>query len=150
MNKTEPFPMDWDEWRAEWRAWCTEHADDLKPTRKLYPGKNVMADDVLGTWIIRGQLTELSAFTFPNLEERDESGRLIDKDHRSVGITRGIGVDSDSDVAHSFADLERLLGIEPITDTIERARLAQQRDRLLPDTHIIGSGDERGLENYGS
>jgi len=108
---TEPFPLDWEEWQTAWREWLNAHADDLKPTRERFPGKNFMADEVLGTWKIAGRLVELSTFRFPNLEERDDAGRLIEKEHRSVGITRGIGADSNGDVAASFAELERMLGI---------------------------------------
>lgn len=108
------FPLDWDEWRKEWNAWKSDHADDLRPTSFRFPGKNFLADEILGTWSINGRNVELSEVRFPNLSERDERGSLKHFDVRGIGITFGTAAGSDAPdnpVVHSFAELEHELGI---------------------------------------
>lgn len=78
------------------------------------PGKNFIADEVLGTWSVNGRNVELSEVTFPNLSERDENGRLKQFQVRYIGITFGTGGGSDapdSPLVSTFAELERELGI---------------------------------------
>ena len=51
MPDTPPtFPLDWDNWRDDWRLWLDKHADALTPTPKAIPGQNFMADEILGTY----------------------------------------------------------------------------------------------------
>lgn len=101
------LPLDWNEWRAEWSGWRASHADNLKPARKFKPGKNFLADEILGTFKVNGRLVEISELTFPNLSERDERGFLIHKDVRAIGLTFEDG----GTVVHSFQELERELGL---------------------------------------
>ena len=101
----DTFPLDWNEWRHEWARWSTEK--NLKRTPSPFKGKNFLADAVLGTFKVNGRTVELSEATFPNLSDRDERGNLIRQDHRYVGITFEDG----TDLADSFAALERILGI---------------------------------------
>jgi hypothetical protein len=108
---TEQLPLDWDEWRGQWQQWRLAHATDLRSTDRHFPGKNFLANEKLGTWKIKGRVVELSEVTFPNLTERDERGRLKIHDVRAIGITYGVGVDSAGTVVHSFAELERELGL---------------------------------------
>lgn len=104
---TERFPIDYAEWRAEWRAWIDSHPMP-KPRSNPFKGRNFLADEILGVWRVGGQAVELSAVTFPNLSERDVRGNLIDTRVRSVGITREDGT---TDVVNSFPDLERALEV---------------------------------------
>ena len=113
-DKEAPFPIDWNDWKRLWDAWKIEHADQLRPTNFRFPGTNLLADEKLGTWSIGGRNVELSEVTFPNLSERDESGRLIDKRVRMVGITFRTGAmpdRPDQPVVTTFAELERELGL---------------------------------------
>ena len=105
MSETE-FPVDWNEWNKEWQRWKRAHRADLRATRERFEGKNLLADDVLGTWDINGRTVELSEVTFPDFGSRDSSRRF-----RAVGITYGTGVDGAGTVVHSWRELERALGI---------------------------------------
>jgi len=113
---TTGLPLDWDEWRKEWKAWKSAHEDDLRPIgamRSAFPGKNFLADEVLGVWKVNGRAVELSEVVFPNLSERDAAtGRLIEKRIRSIGITfDGVGTKGTGAVVGSFAELENALGL---------------------------------------
>lgn len=106
------FPIDYDEWVAEWETWKHENSAYLKPTSVRFPGKNFLADEVLGTWEVNGRVVELSVVIFPNFNERDENGRILDFRVRHIGITYGVGVDFDGGgVVNSFEQLEKELGI---------------------------------------
>jgi hypothetical protein len=107
------FPIDWNEWSAAWHQWLTAHADKLGPTLTRFPGKNVLADEVLGTFEIEGRTVELSEVTFPNLSERDEREILKNERHRFVGICweKDAQDSRESALAENFDELERLLGI---------------------------------------
>ena len=111
MTKDETtftLPLDWNEWREEWGKWRERHSDSLKPARKFKPGKNFLADEILGVFEVNGRRVELSELTFPNLSERDERGMLIHKDVRAIGLTFD---DDETNVVHSFEELERELGL---------------------------------------
>lgn len=107
QDKTEPFPLEWNAWREQWAAWLAEQreAGTLRPTSFRFPGKNFLADEVLGTWSVNGRNVELSEVTFPALGERPR------RDVRYVGVTYGTGADADGAVVPTFAELERELGI---------------------------------------
>jgi hypothetical protein len=111
QTETTGFPLDWNEWRKEWNEWREAHADALKTTRERFPGKNFLATEKLGTWNIGGRIVEMSEMTFPNLTERDESGRLKRYDIRGIGLTFGVGVAGEGDVVHSWDELNEALGI---------------------------------------
>lgn len=113
---TTGFPLDWDEWRAEWRDWLAAHRGQLRPTKVRFPGKNFLADDILGVWEIAGRVVELSEVVFPNLDERDPAtGRLLDHQVRMVGLTfMGHGGIEAGPVVHSFAELEDALELKVI------------------------------------
>lgn len=111
---TDRLPLDWDEWQNEWKRWKAAHVEDLREYHgQRIHGKNFLADDVLGTWKINGRVVELSEVTFPNLSERDaQTGRLIDRRDRMIGITYKNGDESESGgVVSSFAELESALEI---------------------------------------
>lgn len=107
---TTPFPLDWNEWREMWDEWrATRSADILKRSSYKFPGKNFIADEVLGVWGI----------TFP-----DGSGRAVELSETTFMGTRGIGItygaggeryvpsdlgDNRPNVVHTFAELEKEL-----------------------------------------
>jgi hypothetical protein len=102
------LPMDWDQWQAEWREWRSAHPE-LKTVRKAIPGKNFLADEIIGTFKMpNGRTVELSEVTFPNLVERDpQTGQLSNDYVRGIGLT---WVDDRAGtVVHSFAELEAAL-----------------------------------------
>lgn len=101
------FPIDYDEWRAEWRDWLGRQTFG-RVRKSPFEGKNFLADEILGVWRIGGQAVELSSVTFPNLSERDERGRLIEKRNRMVGITRE---DGSTAVVRGFQELEDALTV---------------------------------------
>lgn len=127
-TRNDTFPIGWDEWRKEWSEWL--HAGQKPNThyrpglnhygRSPFPPKNFLADEVLGVFRIGSKIVELSEITFPNLSERDESGRLIEKRVRMVGITYWVnngekeGTESGG-VVSSFAELEAALGLEDVS-----------------------------------
>lgn len=104
------FPLDWDKWRDEWTTWLGQNIQRMKLARSPFPGKNFLADEILGCWEIDGKLFELSEVVFPNLEDRDERGNLIRGDKRRIGITFREG-DGENVVVGSFADLETAIGL---------------------------------------
>lgn len=104
------FPIDWNDWKAEWEDWKARHANDLKATDYRIPGRNVLADDVLGTWNINGRDVELSEVVFPSFERDDATGRLKGDDIRYIGLSFPIGVEAE--LVRSFSELERVLGIK--------------------------------------
>lgn len=103
--------VDWENWRSDWLAWRDKHAAHLELVPKAIPGKNFLADEILGTYRLpSGRTVELSEVTFPNLVERDAAtGRLLDYTVRAIGLT---WVDDRSGmVVRSFAELEVELGL---------------------------------------
>lgn len=111
MVTTETFPLDWGEWHAEWQAWLKAHEGPyMRSVRKFKPGKNFLADDILGCWQVPNGLVELSEVTFPNLSERDpQTGRLLDFNTRYVGVTWSR--DGEQPLVRSFDELEEVLGL---------------------------------------
>ncbi len=109
------FTLDWDAWQAQYAAWYRRHGRELVPVAKAIPGKNFLADEILGTYRLpSGRIAELSEITFPNLTERDPAtGRLLDGHHRSIGIT--FADDRSGKVVASFEELEHELGLEVTT-----------------------------------
>lgn len=106
------FPIDYVEWKREWTQWRNKHANQLMNTRHYFAGRNLLADEVLGTWRIRGVYVELSAVTMPNFGKRNADNV------RYVGISRGnvIGdrlvMDTDlSGVVASWEELDKELGL---------------------------------------
>ena len=104
--EAEPFPVDYDVFRAKWHAWYDQHQRNLRPTRDRFPGVNILADERLGTWVINGKLTELSALTMPDFGKRN--GDRV----RYIGITYKIGADGESDLVSSFTELTEKLGLD--------------------------------------
>jgi hypothetical protein len=103
------FPTDWDAWHTEWSAWLAAHPQ-LTPVPKQIPGRNFLADEILGTFRLpSGRTAELSEVTFPNLVDRDSAtGRLLDERRRLVGVTF---TDRSNLVVDSFAELETALAL---------------------------------------
>lgn len=108
MDKEDSFPLDWNEWSYQFAVWITEQTESGKLKRSSYkfPGKNFMADEILGVWEITlpdssSRVVELSETTF--------------MEFRGVGITYAAGDerylpsdlgDDRSNVCHTFAELE--------------------------------------------
>lgn len=106
VDKDAPFPLDWNEWRKQWNEWKRSETRLLKSNYK-FPGKNFIADEVLGVYGISfsdgsGRVVELSETTFMGT--------------RGVGITYASGdqrfVPSEiggNNVVYTFGELEREL-----------------------------------------
>ena len=110
MDKDAAFPVDWNDWRTEWKTWREEHSADLKPSSWRFPPKNFMADDVIGVFSISGRNVELSEVTFPDLSKQGSigSGNRV----RYVGVTSDTGAGTENGgLASTFAELERALGL---------------------------------------
>jgi hypothetical protein len=109
IDRTAPFPMDWNAWRVLWGAWLAEQEANGTLTRSSFrfPGKNFLADEILGVWRVEGRTAELSETTFPSLEPGSRGAH-----HRFVGVTFGTGAGMEAGgVAGTFEELERALGI---------------------------------------
>lgn len=106
------LPLDWDEWRREWQTWRLEHAYALEPRPKCIPGKNLLADEIIGTFCVlpTGRTVELSEVTFPDLTTRDARGNLTGATVRGIGLT--FADDRTGNVVHSWPELETALGLE--------------------------------------
>lgn len=113
MDTSKAFPVDWNEWRAEWTAYRADlgerygvKAMSAAERRQHFPGVNFMADEVLGAWWV-GQAApvpvELSEVTFPALGERP--ARTV----RYVGVTARDGEDR-AELVGTFDDLTAVLG----------------------------------------
>jgi hypothetical protein len=116
MTIDRGFPIDWNEWHEQWRNWRTAYG--LKNAHHYpFPGKNFLADEVLGVYNVRGRTVELSEVTFPNLSERDaKTGRLIERRNRFVGVTWfDNGECVSGGLAESFSQLEAILKGEVTT-----------------------------------
>lgn len=115
VSSSDPFPLDWNEWRTQWNEW-RDNAHGLNHySHNPFPPKNFLADEVLGVFRVGANIVELSEVTFPNLSDRDENGRLIDRRDRYVGITYWIGGETQGcesgGIVSSFAQLETALGL---------------------------------------
>lgn len=62
------FPVEWNEWNRAYKTWRAS-TKLIVPTNLRIPGRNLMADEVLGTWRLRDgvHVVELSEVTFPDL-----------------------------------------------------------------------------------
>lgn len=109
---TNPFPTDWTVWNAEWKEWKARHAKFLLRTSLRAPGKNFLADDVLGTWGLASleRAVELSEVTMPDFGKGYGADRV-----RFVGITwvNADGTTESGGVVGTFDDLDRALGFPP-------------------------------------
>lgn len=102
------FATDWDEWNGQWRQWLNGHRHRMTSVPKAIPGKNFLADDIIGTYRVGGRIVELSEVVFPNLSERDPAtGRLLEGRVRAIGLT--FADDRSGNVVHSFSELEQSL-----------------------------------------
>jgi hypothetical protein len=106
QTETAGFPLDWNEWQREWHAWRSKHSADLKGTRDRFPGRNFLANDRLGTWKVNGRLVEMSEVTFPDFGARPRGD-----DIRGIGLTFGVGVNSEGTVVHTWDELNEVLGL---------------------------------------
>ena len=97
------FPLDWNEWREQWRAYQPALTKAARVPQSLRVPKNFMADEILGFFSTPVGTVELSEVRF--------CGR------RGIGIT--IADPSafqgrrtpERGVVHSFAELEEELGL---------------------------------------
>ena len=110
---TDTFPIDWTEWRGQWGQWMGQHAAKFHQPSLRAPGKNFLADDILGTWEIHyvdqsGRAVELSEVTMPDFSKSYGADRI-----RFVGVTwvDGNGETEAGGVVSSFAELEEVLGL---------------------------------------
>lgn len=156
---TEPFPLDWNEWRARWDTWRFEQRHELQGSSYRFPReKNVLADAVLGVWSINGRSVELSEVTAPDFGKRPR------RDIRYVGITfAGSGGDErHTDIAGSFAELELALGIGNWRSCDECGLITQASDApdwpdgVCPNciehsrwrTEVVFDGALEDIDNY--
>ncbi len=99
-----PFKLDWTEWRSvQWRDWFP--SSGLVRTDKKIPGRNLLADDIIGTFTYNGEVVELSEVVMPDFGVRPETKS------RYVGIT-WLGSNGESvngGLVESFAELESAL-----------------------------------------
>ena len=105
MDRTTGLPMDWNEWRVMWEEWRegfeTRAGVRRGVTGDPFPGKNMLADEILGTWTLsaagaRLRPVELSEVTF--------MGRRI------IGITvDGVGTAGQGTTVSTFAELDDVL-----------------------------------------
>lgn len=114
-HPTDQFPIDWDEWQAQWQEWLADNVHRLHRTSLRAPGKNFLADKILGIWGINyangsGTAVELSEVTMPDFG----AGRGWATRKRYVGITwiPGPGKTEAGGVVESFAELEAALGFD--------------------------------------
>lgn len=105
-TSTEPFPVDWNEWRNEWRTW--KDAAAIEPARRPagYPKEpNMLADEVLGWFRCPDGTVELSEVTMPAFGERPH--RTV----RFIGYAFAPHLEGDTGVVSSFAELAEVLGL---------------------------------------
>lgn len=101
MNEV-PFPADWNKWREQWDTYNIQgtpvHPSKVKDR---FPGKNFMADEILGYWQVGDHIVELSEGTGIHRE-------------RFIGVTVDAAGSGEGFLVWSFAELDK-----------ELARLAQ-------------------------
>ena len=119
-DRTDTFPMNWDEFEAQWNAWLADRMenDELRRTSFRIPGRNFMADEVMGTFHVigvdrtheSGRHVEITTFRFPALGERPR------RDVRHIGLTFSRGGDNREagPVVSSWAELDEALGLDGV------------------------------------
>ena len=107
MDTSQPFPSDWHVWRTQWGQFLAAAGEHFAPTDTRAPGKNFLADDIIGTWNVNGRDVELSEVTMPNF--RDRRGDRV----RYVGLTFILpgNITRAGDVVSTFAELAEALGL---------------------------------------
>lgn len=105
-NRTDPFPIDWNEWRTQWDAWRETHRDEMTSTSWNFGPKNFLADEIIGKWTINNRPVELSEVTMPDFSKGYGADRV-----RYIGITFGQGSGNETAIVATFAELETALGI---------------------------------------
>ena len=98
------LPIDWNQWRGQWNDWKRAHKSQLKSCAKFAPGKNLMADEILGSWEINGRKVELSEVTMPDFS----SAKYFGGDKRYIGVTYE---NESGPLVESFEELNRELGL---------------------------------------
>ena len=111
-HSTDPFPLDWNEFRRLWSAWLADvqaggQLARLKG-RTPFKGKNFMADEIIGVyhgpeW---GVLVELSEVRFPARGGSDVRYIGVTFSNVETGET---WVPDPSGLAASFADLAAIV-----------------------------------------
>lgn len=116
MDKTQPFPVEWNAWRDEWKQYRAElesrsmvyrfQSDMHGPSP--FKGVNIMADEMLGVWVL-GPLGTDGALQTP--VELSEVTFTLGGDHvRYIGITIGeSGPGGDALLASTFEELDDIL-----------------------------------------
>ncbi len=97
------FPLDWNEWRAEWAEWKNAH--DLKRPREnpwRYKDKNFLADAILGVYRVNGRTVELSEVTMPNFGARPREDFGPNAPRKSFGGGNKGGGDRDRRPARRY------------------------------------------------
>lgn len=106
IGSDEPFPLDWVKWITQWSTWLRRHESEFKPGNpRMFPAeKNILADYVLGQWVVNGHDVELSEVTFG-----------MASPVRGVGITWGphSTTRGSAEMAWSFLELELILSRGP-------------------------------------
>lgn len=131
---TTEFPLPWNEWREQWRAWM----DLRRPTSvgRIMPGKNLLAEEILGTFETPNGKAELSEVTFPvfGRAERERTGK---ERARYIGVTFGVGRAEDGGVVATFAELDRMLGFVMTCHLCEGERHHRFIRKMVVDNELV-------------
>lgn len=108
MDTTTELPMDWNQWRAMWEEWRggfeSRWAVRRGVTGNPFPGKNMLADEILGTWTLGEPGTDGTRLRPVELSEATFMGRRI------IGVTvDGVGTAGQGTTVSTFAELDDVL-----------------------------------------
>ena len=108
MDRTTELPMDWNEWRVMWEEWREEFETRAGVRRGVigdpFPGKNMLADEILGTWTLGEPGTGGTRLRPVELSEATFMGRRI------IGVTvDGVGGKGEGTTVSTFAELDNVL-----------------------------------------
>lgn len=108
MDTTTELPMDWNQWRAMWDEWREGFETRAGVRRGVagnpFPGKNMLADEILGTWTLGEPGTDGTRLRPVELSEATFMGRRI------IGVTvDGVGTAGQGTTVSTFAELDNVL-----------------------------------------
>lgn len=104
------FPTDWNEFETQYNRWrgaidVAHSVVRLRNSAAKFPGRNMLADEVMGIYKTDAGVVELSAVTFPGFGAEDRG-----KTFRYIGITWLVdGKNVNGGLVDTFAELESAL-----------------------------------------